>query len=426
MEVRYELSPPLDLRREEGAGIWRFASVLPEFGERPTLGEGGTFLRRARRLGRLLGLKNLYVKDETRNPTGAFTDRGAAVAIAAALHYGFREVISVTGGDLAASLAAYSASQGLTFRAYFEEQPNVGKMYQILFFGGEVVVGRELRLEPAAYAVLPEEPLLLEGYKTISLELFETLGERAGAVVVPVGHGALLYSVWKGFRELSEAGLIDSTPRLYGAQAASCAPIAEALEQGLGEPVSLAKNPTIATEIAEARPARGREALAAIRESKGSAVAVGDDEIAEGLRLLAKHEGLLVETASAAAVAALKHLVESGEIDRSDVVVLVATGAGLKDPKTLVRILEGERPRVGRTGLEILEALSEREMHGYALWRELVERGREISRPAVYYHLYRLESLGLIRKLSYSSRKAYSVTERGRRLLEELKNSRRR
>jgi len=422
VNIEYRLDSIKPLRFDDSvAGIWRYSGLLPEFSEKPTLGEGGTFLSNAKRLRQVFKLNNLYIKDERRNPTGAFTDRGAAIVVAAALYYGYKEIWSRVGGNIAASLSAYAAAFDLKLFVDFREYPQLGKLYQIIFFGGEIV-DRE-KPGQTVYSVTPQDPFLVEGYKTIALELFEDLG-NIDALIVPMGHGALAFSMWKGFKELKEAGFLDDIPQIIGVQSSNCQPIVEAFRKSLDKPVEGRECFTIASELLVRRPLRGRDAIKALRETRGYAIAVSDSEIIEGLKMLAKYEGLLVETASAAAVAALKRLVEEKFVEKDDVVVVLATGAGLKHPQTLLRILEvkdlSETPRIGRTGLTILEFLAKDEMHGYAIWKRLAQE-KNVSKPTVYYHLKRLEELGLIKKLSYPDKKIFTITDRGVKVLRKLK-----
>ena len=421
LEYNIDLNNTLNLSGKS-AGVWRYSSLLPDFSQKTTLGEGGTFLSKAKRLRQVFKLKNLFIKDERTNPTGAFTDRGAALVAAAALHYGFRELWSFTGGDIAASLAAYAAASGLKLTVNFEDHPQIEKLYQVVFFGGEV--RRFKKAKASAYNVTPKDPFLVEGYKTIAFELFEDLSE-VDVVVIPVGHGVLAFSVWKGFNELKRFGFIEKLPRIVGVQASGCKPIVDAFEMGLEKPVECKECYTIARELLVKYPLRGKDVLKALRDSRGYAVAVDDADIVDSLRMLAKYEGLLVETASAAVVAGLKKLLEEKIVDRDEVVVLIATGAGIKHPQTLLRILEMDDrktlPHIGKTSLRILSLLSENESHGYAIWRWLAEK-YNISKPAVYYHLKRLEELGLIRKLSFPDRKIYVITEKGLKVVKKLKS----
>ncbi len=420
--IDYEINLLNSLRfNEKTAGIWRYSSLLPDFPQKPTLGEGGTFLSNAKRLRSVFGLRNLYIKDERRNPTGAFTDRGAAVVVAATLYYGFKGIWSHVGGNIAASLSAYTAASNLKFFVDFKEKPQLGKLYQVIFFGGEIIDRKTPKVD--VYTVTPQDPFLVEGYKTIVFELFEDL-RHIDLVIVPMGHGTLAFSLWKGLRELKCTGLLDYIPRIIGVQSSNCQPIVEAFKRGLEEPVECEDGFTIASELLVRRPLRGRDALRALRDTGGYALAVSDREIVNGLKMLAKYEGLLVETASAAAIAALKKLVEEKMVERDENIVVLATGAGLKHPQTLLRILEvrdlEETPLIGRTGLTILELLSRKEMHGYAVWKELVQR-RNISKPTVYYHLKRLEELGLIKKMSYPDKKTFTITSKGAKILRKLK-----
>ena len=407
-------------------GIWRYSQLLPDFRIKPSLGEGGTLLRKARRLGKRLGLRELYVKDETRNPTGAFTDRGAATVVASAIYYGFREITSFTGGNIAVSLTAYSIAHNMPITAVLDRNVDAGKLYQIVFLGGKVSLTPPM--DAKGCVVTPSNPFLIEGYKTIAFELFEDLNDM-DSIIIPVGHGSLLYSIWKGFAELKEGGLIKQLPRLIAVQPQNCATLLGALGVN-SRRFDQKESSSVATELAVRRPVWLKMVLKALKDTGGDVLLVSDDEIVEGLKLLASHEGLLVETASATVVAALPKALKEGVIDRDEKLVMVATGVGLKDPRTVLRALVRarplarevfvERPKVSRLGVELLKHLRYDEIHGYSLWKKLLKEGYEVSLRAVYYHLRRLEEMGLVRKLSYRSRKSYIITPRGVSFLKSL------
>jgi len=402
---------------EEGAGVWRYSWLLPNFREKTSLGEGGTVFRRAKRLGEALGLQDLFIKDETRNPTGAFTDRGAAVATSAALHYGIRSIYAFVGGNVAASLAAYAAATGLTVKAFFRSPPNIVKLYQLIFFGGKISGDKNGK---EGYRVGASDPFLIEGYKTIAFELWED-GVELDWLVVPVGHGSLLYSIWKGFRELGVR-----LPRLLAVQPSGCDPIVKAFVKGLDSPEPVSSCSSIASEIAEGQPARGKEVLKALKSSGGLALSVSDQSILEGVKMLARFEGVLAEPASAATVAAVVKALEEGVLDRSESIALLITGAGIKEPRAMVRALEAgftpgdERPLTSRLGYAILRVLSGGGLHGYGVWKAVRAEGFEVSLQAVYYHLRRLEELGFVRGLSYKGKRNYSLTDKGKRFLSEV------
>jgi threonine synthase len=184
-------------------------------------------------------------------------------------------------------------------------------------------------------------PYRLEGQKTIAYEICDQLnGDVPDRVILPVGNAGNISAIWKGYTELEELGLISKLPKMTGIQAEGAAPIARAFKNGKREVLPVDKPETIATAIRIGAPVSWKKAMNAIRDSKGTAETVTDDEILEAQKTLARSEGLFVEPASASSIAGLKKLVGNGEIDRNEVVVCIATGHGLKDPDTAIRISE--------------------------------------------------------------------------------------
>lgn len=420
-------------------GVWRYKELLPELGvEPPSLGEGGTFLQRAERLGESLGLRNLYLKNETTNPTGSFLDRGAVVEVAGALSWGAGLLACVARGNLAASIAAYAVKAGLPCRVYALPGAEQGKLLQALAYDAEVVfVGRReeaegLAEEEGAYLVEPSNPLLIEGLKTCVLEVLEELGwEAPDAIFLPVGSGGHMTATWKAVREAEGLGLLrGELPRMFGAQTAGCAPLVEAYKSGSTRVGRAERCAAGFPDIADPEPELGAQALQAIRESRGAAVAVEDSEVLEAVKLLAKTEGILAEPAAATALAALKRVVEEGAIDRDQRILYIVTGSGLKDPISLrsvsnVRTPAG--PKVGATKLKILHVLLDGPLHGYGIRRELISRfGLDIKLPTVYQHLRELLGMGLVaskpleRGLGRRVVRRYLLTPRGKELLERF------
>jgi threonine synthase len=258
-----------------------------------------------------------------------------------------------------------------------------------------------------------------------------------------MGTGGNLSMIWKSIKELCEIGLIKRAGSMMtGIQAEGCDPIVEAFISRRQFTQSASKPRTIALDIAVKNPTYGLTALRAIRESRGSAISVSDAEILEATRQLAKTEGIFAEPAAASTVAGLKKLVDDGKVERSEEIVCVITGAGLKDPGTarkivqrlgemnrLVKRMEERRltTRLGDTKTRILEILSSKQLHGYGIWKELKEAfGLEISIPSIYEHLAELEMLELIRRTKTEAvagrreRQYYSLTETGREAVRTL------
>ena len=411
--------------------MWRYRSVLPIPEEWPpvSLVEGLSPFVRAVNLGEKLGLGNLYLKDDSRNPTGSFRDRAASLMVTWAHRLGFKKVIAASNGNMGASLAAYTAKVGLACKIVVPKNVDEGKIIQLLIYGSEVdehglylddaiEKASEIDGETGVYQATPElNPLSLEAQKTIAYEVWEQLGRIPDVVVVPVGSGSCLYSVWKGFKELQETCLASDVPRMVAVQAEGCAPIVEAFKKGV-EPTELISPKTKATAILVRKPVYGVEVLEALRDSEGTAVAIRDEEMFRAERELARLEGLFVEPSSSSTVAALPRLLETGFLEPGETVVCILTGSGLKAP-SISDFLSYRRRAVElspETGMKvrILRILAKGSRHGYGVWKAL--RGA-ISLQAVYQHLRDLEKRGYVESRRLDGRRMYELTEEGRQLL---------
>ncbi len=319
------------------ASLWRYRAFLPL----PTnavpvsMGEGYTPLVETHLDGRRFLSKLDFVM-----PTGSFKDRGSSVIVSALCHMGITRVVEDSSGNAAASLSAYAARAGLAAEIFVPAHASPAKLAQIKIHGSTLnpiegprenagyAAEQAAKSGNAYYASHYYNPLALAGMKTTAWEIWEQLGRRAPvAVVAPVGHGTNFIGLARGFQELHRARLIEKMPRLYAAQAAVVAPLARAFEQRLDHVPTVEPARTIAEGIAIHRPVRGKELLAAIVETGGSALAVSEDEIAQARNDLAR-TGLYVEPTSATAVAALAK-VPSSLLAEGNVVVTL-TGSGLK------------------------------------------------------------------------------------------------
>jgi len=326
--------------------IWRYAPLLPVDppSAAATLPVGWTPLVRADRLAAELGLGELWVKDDTRNPTNAFKDRVVAVALAKALEFGIKTLACASTGNLANAIAAHAARAGLRSYVFIPADLEAAKVITTSVYGGTVVavdgtyddVNRlcaELAAErPWAFANVNIRPFYAEGSKTLAFETAEQLGWQVpDHVVVPVGSGSLLTKIRKGFDELHTVGLLDEAPvvRVSGAQAAGCAPVANAFAAGT-DTVQPVKPKTIAKSLAIGNPADGPFAIDAVRETGGGFAAVSEEEIVDGIRLLARTEGIFGETAAGVTIATLKRLAADGVVRSDERVVAYVTGHGLK------------------------------------------------------------------------------------------------
>ncbi|AET33054.1 threonine synthase [Pyrobaculum ferrireducens] len=313
----------------KGRGVWRYASMLP-LKSGVSLGEGQTPLVKS-----VLG-EGLYVKFDGANPTGSFKDRGMALGVTVARESGANKVVVASTGNTAASAAAYAARAGL--RCYVVlPRGNVarGKLVQAALHGAELVMVNgyfDKALEYVvnygtryAYPLNSFNPWRLEGQKTLAFEVYEELG-CPDYVVVPVGNAGNISAIWKGFKELASLGLCNKLPKMIGVQAEGAAPLADAWERGLEEPLFVDEPRTVASAIKIGRPINWPKALRAVRESGGFFVKVSDGEIIKAQRLLATKDGLGAEPAGAASVAAALKLGLRGTV------VAVVTGHALKDP----------------------------------------------------------------------------------------------
>ncbi len=339
--------------------VWKYGVFLPvrDRSKIVTLREGGTPLYRCQRLAERLGVRELYVKYEGANPTGSFKDRGMTVGVTRALEYGVSTVACASTGNTSASLAAYASKAGLRCLVLLPKgKVALGKLVQAMIYGAEIIaiegnfdqalqlVERLCRERGDIYLLNSVNPFRPQGQKTIGFEIADELGwEVPDRVVVPMGNCANIWAIYKGFYELREVGLTGRIPRMTGIQAEGAKPIVEAIKKGLERFVPVPNPETIATAIRIGNPVNGPKAIRAIRRSGGTAESVTDEEIIEAQKLLARVEGIGVEPASAATVAGLKKLLESGEVGRDERVVCVATGNVLKDPDEVVRISEGAK-----------------------------------------------------------------------------------
>lgn len=318
--------------------LWRYRDLLP-VPPPPGLGAavGGTPLVRAARLDGTAGGATVRVKFEGAHPTGTFKDRGTAVGVAGALARGVDAVATVSHGNMARSVAAHAAGEGLAAVVCVPADVPPERLATIARHGPTIlrVDGDYGRLYGAALdagaeadvaVVNSDTPLRVAGQKTTGLEILEYASPDA--VVMPVSSGGHASGVWKAIREATLSGLVDDPPRLYLAQAAGCAPVARAYERGDREVTRVDPDETVAYSIANAAPPSGTRALAAARATGGAVLAVDDGAILDARALLAERAGLFVETSCATPLAAARDLADRGEIGADEEVVLVATGTG--------------------------------------------------------------------------------------------------
>ncbi|MFP6625726.1 MAG: threonine synthase [Deltaproteobacteria bacterium] len=325
--------------------LWRYQELLPISGE-PKIGlhSGFTPLVKADRLAEALGVKELYVKDDSVNhPTFSYKDRVVSVAISKAIEFGFETVSCASTGNLANSVSAHATRAGLRCFIFIPNDLERGKVIGSAIYNPTTVAitgnyddVNRLCTEIAdkygwAFVNINLRPFYTEGAKTYGFEVAEQLGWRLPRhIVVPTAGGTILPKVAKSFEELVRVGLVEETPwSIHSAQAAGCAPVVSAIERGsdLIEPV---KPNTIAKSIAIGNPADGYYVLGAVRKSQGWGAAASDEEIVAGIKLLAQTEGIFTEPAGGTTVAATRKLIEDGHIGRDESIVISITGNGYK------------------------------------------------------------------------------------------------
>ena len=325
--------------------IWRYRELLPIEGP-PTVGfhAGFTPLFKADNLARQLGMKELYIKDDSVcHPTLSFKDRVVAVALTRAKELGFKTVACASTGNLAGSVSAQAAWAGLNRFIFIPADLEHGKVVGSLTYAPNLVAVEgnydevnRLCAEIAAryrwaFVNINIRPYYAEGSKTYGFEVVEQLGWKTPQhIVVPVASGSLLVKIWKAFNEFKKLGLIDSVgTKVYGAQAEGCSPVVTAMREK-SEIIKPVKPKTIAKSLAIGNPADGIYAMDAMKESGGLAESVTDQEIVDGIKLLASTEGIFTETAGGVTVAVTKKLIENGVIPKNESCVICITGNGLK------------------------------------------------------------------------------------------------
>jgi threonine synthase len=348
------------------------------------IGAGFTPLLRAQNLGEDLGLRRLYIKNDCANPTWSFKDRVVTVAATKALEFGFDTMACASTGNLANAVAAHAAKAGLRALVFIPADLEQGKIVGSAIYGPTLVAVQgsyddvnRLCSELAdkyswAFVNINIRPYYAEGSKTLAYEVLEQLGWRApDHCIVPMASGSLLTKIWRGLKEMAWLGLVDwAHTRMSGAQAEGCSPIVEAWGRQSFNIRPVRPN-TIAKSLAIGNPADGYYALKVLADSGGFGVAVSDDELVDGIKLLAETEGIFAETAGGVVVAGLRRLAAEGRIQPDELVVAFITGAGLK---TQEAVLDRLAPRL------VIEPHLTSFEEAIAEHREAVAAGRRASR----------------------------------------------
>ena len=357
------------------ASIWRYRELLPIDGD-PTVGfhTGMTPFFRADRLGHALGVKELYIKDDSVcHPTLSFKDRVVSVALSRAKELGFDTVACASTGNLANAVAALSARAGMKRTIFIPADLEMGKVVGSLIYAPRLMAVEgnydevnRLCAEVAArtkwaFVNINIRPYYAEGSKTYGFEIAEQMGWTTPRhIVVPAASGSLLVKIWKGFKEFHKMGLIpEPKTRFYAAQAEGCSPIVTAVQEG-SDIIKPVKPKTIAKSLAIGNPADGYYAADAIRETGGGGAAASDEEIIEAMKLLAQTEGIFTETAGGVTVAAAKKLIDAKQIPRDESIVLCITGQGLKTQEAVMDHI-GKPIRIKPTLSSFEEAIRNKE-----------------------------------------------------------------
>jgi threonine synthase len=349
--ARYDLEGVKDLISPEDfvgreASMWRYWELLPvrDPKNKVSLGEGWTPMTRVQRLGSEIGLNDLWIKDEGIIPTGTFKARGLAMAVSKAKELGIKVLALPSAGNAAGAMTAYGARAGMESYVFMPvDAPDVNKI-ECQAVGAKVVLVRGLitdcgkmvadGIEEMGWFPLStlKEPYRIEGKKTMGLEVAEQFGwELPDMIIYPTGGGTGIIGMWKVFDELEELGWIGSErPRMVSVQASGCAPIPKAYEEGKKESEFWEGAETLAAGLRVPHALGDFLILRAVRESGGSALAVDDDDIMDAVGLMARSEGLFACPEGAATLTALKHLINGGDVNRDERVVLFNTGSGLK------------------------------------------------------------------------------------------------
>jgi threonine synthase len=354
--VRYDLSSAkgtavrdiIGTAKQDGSwsGMWRYRSVLPSV-EAVTLGEGWTPMLPSRRY------KNVFLKEEGANPTGTFKARGLALAITMARHYGIKKVAVPSAGNAGGAVAAYAAAAGIEAHIFMPKDVPLANQVECIAYGAHMtlvdglisdcarIVGERKEKEGWFDLSTLKEPFRVEGKKTMGYELVEQLGwEYPDAVFYPTGGGVGLIGMWKAFQEMEELGWVKGKrPKMIAVQAAGCAPVARAFDEGEAASQMWQDAATFASGLRVPKPYGDYIILEAVRESGGTVVALSDEQILVSLTDWASQEGILLSPEGAAATAAYDHLIGTGFLSPSDRIVLFNTGSGNKYTDVLAKAL---------------------------------------------------------------------------------------
>ncbi len=428
-------------------GIWKFEDFLPTFKKKISLGEGNTPLRRAQNLFSK-GIQ-LLIKVEGKNPTGSFLDRVSPLMVSDAISRNMESIVCASDGNLGASISAYCATADIKSVCVIPKSTSPEKKVQMVAYGAEVIdfgetIDDSLDLakkmtDAKRYQATPEYNLLtIEGAKTISFEIVHQLLSQTNNlqlpwieyIVVPIGSGRLLYSIWKGFKEAKRFGLMGDhkLPKIIGVQLKGHDSITNAIKAGDTEPKEIKRrnfaDHSLGDAILTRKSVFGVKAIQSIKESNGTSVSVTEKEMINASKKLGKAEGVFAELSSATVVAAIEKLNGEQYFENDAVVLALITASGLKTSrafqKSTSRFKKVESFRSMGTKVEILSIIDSKEANfGYGIWKAL---GQSLSLQAVYQHLKELSSAKHIIEIESTNRqKKYRLTEKGKKLIHKMK-----
>ncbi|MFX1461909.1 MAG: pyridoxal-phosphate dependent enzyme [Promethearchaeota archaeon] len=400
-----------------------------------SLGEGGTPCRNSKKYGEKIGLEKLFFKDETQNPTNSFKDRAAALLVSHARSWDFEKIVCASNGNQGASIAAYSSLEGIECSNIIPKEIDVGKKAQMIAYNSDLKIIGETVDDAIDYVLnnknfedyyqaTPElNPLTLEAQKTIAFEIVNQI-KVPDWIIIPMGSGELLVSLWKGFNELKEMKITNNIPKLIGVQSQSSSPIVnEFLNNSKKEKETLNVSKQIALGILVKKPIYKDLAIKCIKESKGTVIAIPEKLILSSIEELIRTEGIFAEPSSALTLASIQLLDQKQMFEPKDKIVCLITGSGLKAPYILEAI-SSQAKTTGKgsiiiTKLKILSQISLSSIKGIT-GTDIKETMGTISLAAIYQHLKELETRKLISRKKEGKNVLYFITDSGKKVLDAL------
>ena len=401
---------------------------------RTSMDEGGTPCSESEKIGKIIGLKGLTFKNEIKNPTNSFKDRVGALLVSHARSWLYDKTICASNGNQGASIAAYCSLEGMKCVNLIPNRLDMGKRAQMIAYNSEIIIKGELVDETIKYALDDKykdyyqatpiyNPLTIEAQKTIAFEIWKQIGVPDW-IIIPMGSGELLVSLWKGFLELKQAEIIQSVPKLVGVQSALSSPIVdEFMNKKKSDILKTDVQNSHALGILVQEPMYKDLAIKFIKESTGTVIAIPEDLIVSSVDELVRNEGIFAEPSSALTLAAVHELNQQKVFDSNDCIICLITGSGLKAPYILEAI-SSQTTTSGKgsiiiTKLKILSQISLSSIRGISgtKVRDIIS---SISLAAVYQHLYDLESKGLIYRKKEGKNVLYFISDTGKRVLDAL------